>query len=156
MNGSADTALLNTDNVSLQAKTFKEEVTVLLLKAGADPNIVYPESSHDDKRNGLKIVNLKLGNTSSKKKGKKRTSHQTESAPKQDYKCTIMINYAQHNKLKKDQLLETFRTLVKYGAKLDGADSNGLTVLDHAIMTNNTDLVAWILANLNGLDTDHR
>lgn len=52
--------------------------------------------------------------------------------------------------------METFRTLVKYGARLGGADSDGLTVLDHAITTNNTDLAAWILANQNGLDLDHR
>lgn len=45
---------------------------------------------------------------------------------------------------------------MKYGAKFDGVDSDGKTVLDHAISTNNTDLVAWVLANPNGLDLEHR
>ena len=58
-----------------------------------------------------------------------------------------MINYAQHNSLSRDKMLTTFRTLLKYGAKFDKTDSNGLTVLEHAIMKNNEDLVAFILAN---------
>lgn len=44
-------------------------------------------------------------------------------------------------------MIEAFQTLIKYGAKFDGDDSDGLNVLDHAIMKNNESLVTWLLAN---------
>jgi ankyrin repeat protein len=67
-----------------------------------------------------------------------------------------MINYIQHNNLKEDHMIEAFQTLIKYGAKFDGIDSDGLNVLDHAIMKNNESLVNWLLNNQRGLVIDHR
>jgi hypothetical protein len=67
-----------------------------------------------------------------------------------------MINYAQHNSLKEEHMIETFQTLIKYGARFEGVDSDGLTVLDHAIMKNNEVLVTWLLANQRGLVINHR
>ena len=58
-----------------------------------------------------------------------------------------MINYIQHNNLKELHMIEAIQTLIKYGAKFDGDDSDGLNVLDHAIMKNNESLVTWLLAN---------
>ena len=65
------------------------------------------------------------------------------------YKCSILINYARHNTLNESDMLATFKTLLNYGAKFDTTDSNGLTVLEHAIMNNNEALVEFILANKN-------
>ena len=53
-------------------------------------------------------------------------------------------------------MIEAFQTLIKYGAKFDGVDSDGLNVLDHAIMKNNESLVNWLLNNQRGLVIDHR
>ena len=52
----------------------------------------------------------------------------------------------------------TFRTLLGYGAKFNLTDSNGLSVLEHAIMNNNEALVEFILANKATTDLviDHR
>ena len=44
-------------------------------------------------------------------------------------------------------MLTTFRVLIKYGARLDLADSNGLNVLQHAIKKNNEGLVRFIISN---------
>lgn len=52
-------------------------------------------------------------------------------------------------------MLETFRTLMKYGARLDPVDSEGMLVLHHAIKKNNLPLVRYILANSQEL-TDQR
>lgn len=71
MKGQADDPLIENSTIL----TEKFQLKLLLLKHGADTNIIYPESSHDDKRNGLKIINLQKGTTSSKTKGKKRTSN---------------------------------------------------------------------------------
>lgn len=73
-------------------------MTLNLLRYGADLNVVYPEDSHDDKRNGLKIVEIKRDATSSQQKRKKsrnsNTSNETEAGAKRNYRCTVMINYA--------------------------------------------------------------
>ena len=67
-----------------------------------------------------------------------------------------MINYVQHNALKSENMLTSFRTLLKYGAKFDAVDSNNLNVLEHAILTNNEPLVMFILANKeNGREINH-
>lgn len=44
-------------------------------------------------------------------------------------------------------MLATFRVLVKYNARLDLEDSNGLNVLQHAIKKNNEGLVRFIISN---------
>ena len=121
------------------------------MKKGGDPNIVYPEESHDDSRNGIKIMTL------DEQKKRESTSSAQKQQPKRNYKCTIAINYAQHNTLKSEKLVTSFTTLARYGLRLDGEDSDGLTVLDHAIMKNNEVLVDWLLANrAQGLDLNHR
>lgn len=91
----------------------------------------------------------------------RKSSKKRESAPSKDepsYKCTILINYAKHNKLSEDHMLGSFRILLNYGARFDLADSDGLTVLEHAIINNNYALVNFILANKQaaGLVIDHR
>ena len=55
-------------------------------------------------------------------------------------------------------MLTTFRTLLGYGAKFNATDSNGLSVLEHAIIKNNEALVEFILANKASADLviDHR
>ena len=121
-----------------------ESIWNMLLTKGADTNIVYPEDSHKDTKNGIVIPKLQ---------GAKRTSKRDSAATEVDanaeapYHCTIMINYIQHGALKEDSMLESFRTLVKYGAHFAPCDSNGLSVLDHAIIKNNEALVQFILAN---------
>lgn len=47
---------------------------------------------------------------------------------------------------------------MKHGAKFDVADSNGMTLLEHAVIKNNENLVAFILSNKdnNGVEIDHR
>lgn len=61
--------------------------------------------------------------------------------------CTIMMNYIQHDGLREERMLDSFRLLMKYGANFAGCDTNGLNVLDHAIIKNNKALVQFILAN---------
>ena len=56
-----------------------------------------------------------------------------------------MINYILHDKLKNDDMLNTFATLVTAGGQFDGVDSEGFTVLDHAIMKNNKAIVNYLL-----------
>jgi len=51
-------------------------------------------------------------------------------------------------------MFESFRTLLKYGARFDPVDSNGFRVLDHAIIKNNTALTRFILSNHS--EVDHR
>ena len=60
-----------------------------------------------------------------------------------------MINYVKHSELSKDHMLETLRTLLLFGAKFNLTDSEGLSVLDYAIINNNEYIVDFILANLN-------
>ena len=47
--------------------------------------------------------------------------------------------------------------LDKFGAKVNIADSNGMTLLDHAIVKNEYDVVRWILdrTDSNGFDKNH-
>ena len=131
-----------------------DPIWIKLMKQGADLNIVYPEKSHDDCKNGLKILKIQEGTDS--KKNRDSEASRTSTEAKRDYRCTIMINYAQHNSLKMEHMIETFQTLIKYGARFEGVDSDGLTVLDHAIMKNNEALVTWLLANQRGLVINHR
>jgi len=58
-----------------------------------------------------------------------------------------MMNYILQDSLKEAEMLETFRTLIKYRARLDPVDSDGLLVLHHAIKKNNEPLVRFILTN---------
>ena len=58
-----------------------------------------------------------------------------------------MINYILQDNLKEEHMLETFRTLMQYGARLDPVDSDGLLVLHHAVKKNNLPLIRFILAN---------
>ena len=53
-------------------------------------------------------------------------------------------------------MLTTFRVLIKYGARLDLADSNGLNVLQHAIKKNNEGLVRFIISNSQYGQVSHR
>ena len=81
-------------------------LTLNLLRHGADINIVYPESSHDDKRNGLKIVEIKQDSSAKnlkKERKKSRDPNSSKKTSKRNYKCTIMINYAQHNNIEKKE-----------------------------------------------------
>ena len=147
----------------VEAAQLHDPVWLKLLKHGADPNIVYPEESHRDARDGLKIPKLA---PSGKQKGKhkritssaasEQSAQEEGGEGSQDYRCSIMINYVRHDALKSENMLATFRTLLKYGARFDGVDSRGLNVLEHAIMMNSESLVSFILANKDkGLDIGH-
>mmetsp|Transcript_152 Transcript_152/g.286 ORF Transcript_152/g.286 Transcript_152/m.286 type:complete len:92 (+) Transcript_152:3305-3580(+) len=53
-------------------------------------------------------------------------------------------------------MLATFRTLMKFGVTLEHADSEGLTVLQHAIKKNNEALARFIVANAGPSQVSHR
>ncbi len=130
-----------------------DPIWLQLLKHGADCNVVYPEDSHKSSKDGLKIPAL-LSNKKKRASATSEVSKETQSSD--DYRCTILINYVQHDELSEDQMLSTFRTLSHYGAQFDPVDSKGLTVLDHAIMKNNDAIARFILINPSGLSVDHR
>lgn len=67
-----------------------------------------------------------------------------------------MINYILHDALKRDDMLNTFATLVTAGGKFDGVDSEGYTVLDHAIIKNNNAIVNYLLSQHGMIDVNHR
>ena len=67
-----------------------------------------------------------------------------------------MINYILHDALKRDDMLNTFATLVAAGGKFDGVDSKGFTVLDHAIIKNNKAIVNYLLGQQRMIDVNHR
>ena len=53
-------------------------------------------------------------------------------------------------------MLNTFATLVMAGGKFNGVDSEGFTVLDHAIMKNNKAIVNYLLGQQGKIDLNHR
>lgn len=127
-----------------------EGIWLKLLKYGADPNIVYPEDSLRDMRDGLMIP--AIGTQANKNKKHKRDSAasnitQASNAGTPRYSCSIMMNYILQDNLNEQKMLESFRTLMKYGARLDPVDSDGLLVLHHAIKKNNEPLIRFILSN---------
>ena len=67
-----------------------------------------------------------------------------------------MINYILHDALKSEDMLNTFATLVAAGGRFDGIDSEGFTVLDHAIIKNNKAIVTYLLGQQGMIDLNHR
>ena len=77
------------------------------MRAGANLNIIYPEKSHDNTRNGLKILDVDATKTGSKKR---ESSAKNEAG--RDYRCTIAINTAKHNLLNTGDMINSFRVLL--------------------------------------------
>ena len=144
----------NTPTLSNLPAQLMDPIWLKLLKHGANCNIIYPEDSHKDSIEGLKIPALLPDKKNKRVSAASDASKDAESVC--NYRCSVLINYVQHDALTEEQMLATFRSLMQYGAKFDPVDSNGFTVLDHAIIKNNESLVQFILANPSGLQTDHR
>jgi hypothetical protein len=88
----------------------------MLMMAGADVNIVYPEKSHQ-----------------------KKTDKDSET--ENEYRCTILINYMRNNHHKIDVMKTSFTYLIDKGAKLDVYDSLGLDAMVYAVKCNQIEFV---------------
>ena len=85
----------------------------LLIRAGANVNIVYPEDSH-------------------RKKPLKKDNKEAKSAEEEkEYKCSILINYIRHNHLKMEDMVCTLSYLMTNGATFDVVDSKYLKLKLH-------------------------
>ena len=88
----------------------------MLMMAGADVNIVYPEKAHQ-----------------------KKTDKDSET--ENEYRCTILINYMRNNHHKIDVMKTSFTYLISKGAKLDVYDSLGLDAMVYAVKSNQIEFV---------------
>ena len=117
--------------------TLAKPIWFLLMEAGSNPNIVYPETSHNKKK-------------SKKEEKEKRKSGETADSKAEneepEYTCSILINYVRHNK-NLENLLESVKTLVSFGANFNQVDSLGRNVLHYAIINNNQSIFDFILSN---------
>lgn len=149
--------VLDRESVSLH-----KPIWYLLLEAGADPNHVYPETSHNKKKSKaeMKSDRQAAADRKSGETGDRQLLDQDSAAEQQEplYTCSIMINYLRHNKQEKDVLLQSIKTLVFFKANFAQTDSLGRNVLHYAIINNNQTMFDFILANKDEykLDTSCR
>jgi ankyrin repeat protein len=111
--------------------TFKHEnIFHLLVKAGADVNVVYPENHYKPSLKDEDLMEEHLG----------------EYDPKGQYYCTPLINLLRLNP-QNETMRNNMIGLLEFGAKLDIVDSDGRDPIMHAIVKNNVMALRMMLEN---------
>ena len=101
-----------------------DPIWLKLMKHGADCNVIYPEDSHKDSIEGLKIPALFSNKKNKRVSAASDATKEAESVC--NYRCSVLINYVQHDALKEEHMLTTFRSLMQYGAKFDPVDTKSM------------------------------
>ena len=110
---------------------FKHEnIFLLLVKAGADVNVVYPEAHY---KPALKEDELE-------------EDHLGSYDPSGQYYCTPIINLLRLNP-QNETMRNNLIGLIEFGAKLDITDSDGRDPVMHAIMKDNTMALKMLFDN---------
>ena len=107
-----------------------ENIFYLLVNAGADVNVVYPESHY---KPALKEEDLDEANFDTYD-------------PKGDYFCTPLINLIRLNP-QNETMRNNLIGLIEFGAKLNVTDSDGRDPIMHAIMKNNVMVLKMLFEN---------
>ena len=110
---------------------FKHEnIFLLLVKAGADVNVVYPEETYKPALKDEELDEDHLGTYD----------------PKGKYFCTPLINLIRINP-PNETMRNNLIGLIEFGAKLDVVDSDGRDPVMHAIMKDNTMVIKMLFEN---------
>lgn len=114
---------------------FKHEnIFLLLAKAGADVNIVYPEGHYKPALKEEELEEDALGSYD----------------PTGQYYCTPLINLLRQNP-QNETMRNNLIGLIEFGAKLNITDSDGRDPVMHAIMKNNAMALKMLFENKSKL-----